>query len=225
MRTTVTVKTRVHSKLAPSVGPRQSSSDPTEGANLLCTRVFTVTVVRMAALHPYIVVVACALTTGVAAYYDQNTPLLQQVPGVPAPDPETASYLIPRLAHKYRPSTGDWFDVTDPRLYLLTENENDEAQGSARRLKRTGLGGGPSLSIVNPLDVLRQRLLLEIARRRMRQSEEKIQANRDFLKSIGKRSVTQQQEDESLEVAANKLVSDEASSVQPVSPPRWSSTS
>ncbi|RZF38402.1 hypothetical protein LSTR_LSTR006528 [Laodelphax striatellus] len=44
-----------------------------------------------------------------------------------------------------------------------------------RRLKRTN---GPSLSIVNPLDVLRQRLLLEIARRRMRQSEDQVIANR-----------------------------------------------
>nr|P82373.1 RecName: Full=Diuretic hormone class 1; AltName: Full=DH(46); AltName: Full=Diuretic hormone class I; AltName: Full=Diuretic peptide; Short=DP [Diploptera punctata] len=45
-------------------------------------------------------------------------------------------------------------------------------------------GTGPSLSIVNPLDVLRQRLLLEIARRRMRQTQNMIQANRDFLESI-----------------------------------------
>ncbi|XP_046393930.1 pupal cuticle protein 36 [Ischnura elegans] len=50
-----------------------------------------------------------------------------------------------------------------------------------------GLSEGPSLSIVNPLDVLRQRLLLEIARRRMRESEDQIQANRELLKSIGKR--------------------------------------
>ncbi|XP_054273468.1 diuretic hormone 45 isoform X2 [Macrosteles quadrilineatus] len=168
----------------------------------------------MAALQA--VVVAVALT-GVAAYYDQSSPTLQQVASVPAPDPETASYLLPRLAHKYRPPTGDWLDVSDPRLYLLTENENDEAQEGARRLKRTGLGGGPSLSIVNPLDVLRQRLLLEIARRRMRQSEEKIQANREWLKSIGKRSISQ-------EDAVNKL-SDEVSSAQKVSAPRWTSAS
>lgn len=62
-------------------------------------------------------------------------------------------------------------------------------QLGSRRAKRTGLGGnGPSLSIVNPLDVLRQRLLLEIARRRMSQSKEKINANRERLNSIGKRS-------------------------------------
>nr|P82707.1 RecName: Full=Diuretic hormone; Short=DH; AltName: Full=Diuretic peptide; Short=DP [Zootermopsis nevadensis] len=45
-------------------------------------------------------------------------------------------------------------------------------------------GAVPSLSIVNPLDVLRQRLLLEIARRRMRQSQDQIQANREMLQTI-----------------------------------------
>lgn len=69
-----------------------------------------------------------------------------------------------------------------------------QGEGGPRRLKRTGLGGSPSLSIVNPLDVLRQRLLLEIARRRMRQSEEKIHSNREWLMSIGKRSVDAQQD-------------------------------
>jgi hypothetical protein len=62
---------------------------------------------------------------------------------------------------------------------------------AARRVKRTG--GGPSLSIVNPLDVLRQRLLLEIARRRMRQSQDQILANREMLQTIGKRDVSQSQ--------------------------------
>jgi len=62
---------------------------------------------------------------------------------------------------------------------------------AARRVKRTGTG--PSLSIVNPLDVLRQRLLLEIARRRMRQSQDQIQANREILQTIGKREVHQSQ--------------------------------
>jgi Corticotropin-releasing factor family. len=63
---------------------------------------------------------------------------------------------------------------------------------AARRVKRTG--SGPSLSIVNPLDVLRQRLLLEIARRRMRQTQNQIQANRDILESIGKREVNLSQQ-------------------------------
>jgi hypothetical protein len=63
---------------------------------------------------------------------------------------------------------------------------------AARRMKRTG--AVPSLSIVNPLDVLRQRLLLEIARRRMRQSQDQIQANREILQTIGKRDVNQSQQ-------------------------------
>lgn len=62
---------------------------------------------------------------------------------------------------------------------------------AARRVKRTG--SGTSLSIVNPLDVLRQRLLLEIARRRMRQSQDQIQANREILQTIGKRTDRQLQ--------------------------------
>lgn len=86
----------------------------------------------MAALHPYLVAAACVLAWswcgGVSAYYDPLPASLQQVPGVPSPDSETVSYLIPRLAHKYRPPTGGWLDVTDPRLYLLTENDNEEPQ-------------------------------------------------------------------------------------------------
>ncbi|XP_046668390.1 diuretic hormone 45 [Homalodisca vitripennis] len=179
----------------------------------------------MAVLHPYIVVVACALTTGVAAYNDEHYPILAQFLGAPTPDSETTSYLLPRLAHKYRPSEGGWIGVTDPELYMLTEKEDEETQENKRRLKRTGLGGGPSLSIVNPLDVLRQRLLLEIARRRMRQSEEKIAENRKWLKTIGKRSVSAQQDEDSLEDAANRLVSGEVTSGQAASPPRWSSAS
>lgn len=68
---------------------------------------------------------------------------------------------------------------------------SDLSQAS-RRVKRTG--GAPSLSIVNPLDVLRQRLLLEIARRRMRQSQDQIQANREILQTIGKRDINHSQQ-------------------------------
>ncbi|XP_055308393.1 uncharacterized protein LOC129572442 isoform X2 [Sitodiplosis mosellana] len=46
----------------------------------------------------------------------------------------------------------------------------------------------PSLSIVNPLDVLRQRLLLEIARRQMRENSKQVEINRAILKNVGKRS-------------------------------------
>ncbi|GAB0097362.1 uncharacterized protein DMENIID0001_129990 [Sergentomyia squamirostris] len=46
---------------------------------------------------------------------------------------------------------------------------------------------GASLSIVNPLDVLRKRLLLEIARRQMRENNRQIEINRAILKTIGKK--------------------------------------
>ncbi|KAH8311451.1 hypothetical protein KR044_006449 [Drosophila immigrans] len=45
----------------------------------------------------------------------------------------------------------------------------------------------PSLSIVNPLDVLRQRLLLEMARRQMKENSRQVELNRAILKNVGKR--------------------------------------
>ncbi|KOC63935.1 Diuretic hormone [Habropoda laboriosa] len=53
------------------------------------------------------------------------------------------------------------------------------------RTKRIG-----SLSIVNSLDVLRQRVLLELARRKALQDQRQIDANRRILESIGKRSLS-----------------------------------
>ena len=50
-------------------------------------------------------------------------------------------------------------------------------------------GEGPQLSVVSPLDVLRQQLLYELARRRSKELQEKIQVNEQLLKSLGKRSV------------------------------------
>ncbi|KAJ1523398.1 hypothetical protein ONE63_001263 [Megalurothrips usitatus] len=94
----------------------------------------------------------------------------------------------------------------DPQLYLLTEYDrggpgaprvkrNREATaGRVARANANGLrrhvrnppgGSGQRLSIVNPLDVLRQRLLLEIARRRKASVP---QSNREMLEGIGKRS-------------------------------------
>ncbi|KAJ9589052.1 hypothetical protein L9F63_017646, partial [Diploptera punctata] len=120
------------------------------------------------------------------AYYE--TPLIEALTA-PSPDHETSTYLLPRLSAKYQPHR-DWESAPDPRFYVLTELERETNQAN-RRVKRTGTG--PSLSIVNPLDVLRQRLLLEIARRRMRQTQNMIQANRDFLESIGKRQKINQE--------------------------------
>lgn len=79
-----------------------------------------------------------------------------------------------------------WDSVPDPRFYVLTELESPGGtnQGDLR-VKRKG----PSLSIVNPLDVLRQRLLIEMARRQKAESLGKIQKNREILSSLGKRSI------------------------------------
>ncbi|XP_037923426.1 diuretic hormone 44 [Hermetia illucens] len=59
---------------------------------------------------------------------------------------------------------------------------NGIEEGIEKRMK-------PSLSIVNPLDVLRQRLLLEMARRQMRENERQVEKNREYLNAVGKRSV------------------------------------
>lgn len=46
----------------------------------------------------------------------------------------------------------------------------------------------PSLSINNPMEVLRQRLLLEVARKQMREANQRqAVANRLFLQNLGKR--------------------------------------
>ncbi|XP_067014533.1 diuretic hormone 44 [Anabrus simplex] len=112
---------------------------------------------------------ACCCT-GSSAYYEQG-PMEQQ-------EQDSTAVLS-----NYRPQNWD-AGLLDPRFYLLSELESDNDQAS-RRVKRTG---SQSLSIVAPLDVLRQRLLLELNRRRMRQSEGQIEANRKLLTSIGKRS-------------------------------------
>lgn len=52
------------------------------------------------------------------------------------------------------------------------------------RNKRLG-----SLSIVNSLDVLRERVMLELARRKAEQNQRQIAENRLFLENVGKRSI------------------------------------
>ncbi|KAK7866364.1 hypothetical protein R5R35_003288 [Gryllus longicercus] len=70
-------------------------------------------------------------------------------------------------------------------LLLAPEDLDAQEALAARRVKRTG---AQSLSIVAPLDVLRQRLMNELNRRRMRELQgSRIQQNRQLLTSIGKR--------------------------------------
>ncbi|XP_055948567.1 uncharacterized protein LOC129981661 [Argiope bruennichi] len=47
---------------------------------------------------------------------------------------------------------------------------------------------GPTLSVVNPLEILRQRLMLDLARRRIHENQQQIVANAQLLENIGKRS-------------------------------------
>ncbi|CAB0031535.1 unnamed protein product [Trichogramma brassicae] len=64
-----------------------------------------------------------------------------------------------------------------------TSNEADLNVSSNGRDKRMG-----SLSIVNSVDVLRQRVLLELARRKAMEDQRQISENRRLLDSVGKRS-------------------------------------
>ncbi|XP_065354523.1 GATA zinc finger domain-containing protein 14 [Calliphora vicina] len=67
--------------------------------------------------------------------------------------------------------------------YHLDDMDSQLLQNDYFRSKRNK----PSLSIVNPLDVLRQRLLLEIARRQMKENSRQVELNRAILKNVGKR--------------------------------------
>ncbi|XP_060518868.1 diuretic hormone 44 isoform X1 [Cylas formicarius] len=113
-----------------------------------------------------------------------------------AADPETINYILPKLTTKYRPSS-DWRGVTDPRFYVLTEMDSNDINNPEednnivdtvylRRKKQARVGeSGGSLSIVNSLDVLRNRLLLEIARKKAKEGANR---NRQLLMNLGKRS-------------------------------------
>jgi len=60
---------------------------------------------------------------------------------------------------------------------------NNDFASEVTRTKRIG-----SLSIVDNLDVLRQRYLLELARRKALQDQRQVGENRRVLETIGKRS-------------------------------------
>lgn len=47
----------------------------------------------------------------------------------------------------------------------------------------------PSLSIVNSLDVLRQKLMYEVARRHVDENQKVLSQNHQILKNLGKRSL------------------------------------
>ncbi|XP_026323284.1 diuretic hormone 45 isoform X2 [Hyposmocoma kahamanoa] len=77
------------------------------------------------------------------------------------------------------PSSNGVSGVNVPRYETLSELREEHTRPKRKM---------PSLSINNPMEVLRQRLMLEVARKQMREANQR-QAlrNRDFLKSVGKR--------------------------------------
>ncbi|KAG6460726.1 hypothetical protein O3G_MSEX012186 [Manduca sexta] len=97
------------------------------------------------------------------------------------PDDESLGYAVSSLEGRY--------GAEAPWLYLLAEMPRDsqrlaELRGGRTRPKRKM----PSLSINNPMEVLRQRLLLEVARKQMREANQRqAVANRLFLQNVGKR--------------------------------------
>ncbi|XP_076318866.1 uncharacterized protein LOC143229885 [Tachypleus tridentatus] len=75
--------------------------------------------------------------------------------------------------------------------FYITDDKPQERKKNSKiiikdyvKVKR---GDRPSLSIVSPLDVLRQRLILEMAQRKMKQSQHQITANAELLENLGKR--------------------------------------
>ncbi|XP_020283317.1 diuretic hormone 44 [Pseudomyrmex gracilis] len=80
-----------------------------------------------------------------------------------------------------------------PKIFLLLDQRRPEVENDmlssndfgldVMRSKRIG-----SLSIVNNLDVLRQRVMLELARMEALQNQRQIDQNRRILEDIGKRS-------------------------------------
>ncbi|XP_043259455.1 diuretic hormone 44 [Colletes gigas] len=71
-----------------------------------------------------------------------------------------------------------------PELENEMFDSGNDPGSTVVRTKRIG-----SLSIVNSLDVLRQRVLLELARRRAMQAQRQVDANRRLMENIGKRSL------------------------------------
>ncbi|XP_060810495.1 diuretic hormone 45 [Amyelois transitella] len=100
----------------------------------------------------------------------------------PAPDDEVSYAMPSSMSGRYAAGGAPW-------LYLLAEMPRDSqrlgelSEGHARSKRKM-----PSLSINNPMEVLRQRLLLEVARKQMREaSQRQAVANRLFLQNVGKR--------------------------------------
>ncbi|XP_073944596.1 corticotropin-releasing diuretic hormone 44 isoform X1 [Choristoneura fumiferana] len=89
----------------------------------------------------------------------------------------------------YAGLAGSRYAPGSPWLYVLADMPRDSQRvaGSSERRARPKRKM-PSLSINNPMEVLRQRLMLEVARKQMREaSQRQAVANRVFLQNVGKR--------------------------------------
>ncbi|XP_047038389.1 diuretic hormone 45 isoform X1 [Helicoverpa zea] len=127
------------------------------------------------------VVVAGGAGVAAAPAPDSLSPLDMAQMDSSSPDDESLGYAMSPMAARY--SAGA------PWLYLLADVPRDSQrlsdlhEGRARPKRKM-----PSLSINNPMEVLRQRLLLEVARKQMREANQRqAVANRLFLQNVGKR--------------------------------------
>lgn len=82
-----------------------------------------------------------------------------------------------------RPELVLLFDTRDSILENEMFGSGNDPRSTVTRSKRIG-----SLSINNSVDVLRQRVLLELARRKAMQDQYQIDENRRMMQTIGKRS-------------------------------------
>ncbi|KAG8185630.1 hypothetical protein JTE90_026090 [Oedothorax gibbosus] len=88
----------------------------------------------------------------------------------------------------------------DANLLATLEDSDPDEPLNQRHEKRDS----HSLSIVNPLDVLRQRLMLEMARRRMKENQEQIRENAVILKNLGKRGSARENYLRRIHVSSNE---------------------
>lgn len=82
-----------------------------------------------------------------------------------------------------------WHKV--PQVHSSPSSSNTDVASDAAIASSSSLtkrGEGPQLSVVSPLDVLRQQLMYELARRRIKENRDQIRVNEQFLKNLGKRS-------------------------------------
>ncbi|XP_071040089.1 uncharacterized protein [Parasteatoda tepidariorum] len=110
---------------------------------------------------------------------------------------EENSLAYPKMASDFFGSNSD--ESSDRNRY----HEDNDSSISSDEVLEIPLGHssqvvkrrkGPTLSVVNPLEILRQRLMLDLARRRIHENQQQIVANAQMLESIGKRSVRRSDE-------------------------------